>query len=209
MRSPFGGANMPAQQIGSIQGPEQSPTPTRDPPQGGVRRYTRSMVAVNNTLAAGVAYADVTALWRATNPSVRLHMMIGLNYEPNATEDATFTLPWTTTADAWIRPQEGFGRIMRGSALWTAAAIPSHFESWPDGHGVALPVRHPSAIDEVRGTIVVPAFIGEVSGTGVANGRLWVTATWEPVESTVPDKELQRLFDACRVDVTHGILTSP
>jgi hypothetical protein len=173
-----------------------NPTPTRDPPQGGSRRYVLSEILINN-FTEQFDYAETTARFKVATPSTRLHWLIGWTYEPLFTEDTIFPGPagnWLVSADAWIRPRQGFAKIMRANNLFTNRPVPTSWEMV-------------SGIDEVRGTVVVPAS-GESSGTGITPGKLWITAMWEPAAGWYPnDDELQRLFDVCRLEV-QGILTS-
>lgn len=178
---------------GSVQRPPDSPMPGRSAAEGGNRRHELSDLLIVNQPAAFV-FTDITASFEVFTPSNRLGVLIGWTYEPNGTEDTSFTgSGWSVSADAWIKPLDR--RWTRGNNLFTAQPLPW---TWEAPNGTMVPL--------VRGTVTVS---NVNNGSGLSNlggGNLWVSAIWEPAPGWYPsDEELTKLFSACRCITRHGL----
>lgn len=193
--------------IGAVAANRDGVVPTRNPVFGGKRRYVKSYELIVNGTSG--AYTQTSVNFRVRIPSDRLHAIAYWTFEPVAAEDATFeddvtnVAAWTISMDAWCRLENG--RPTRANNIFgtRVAALPVP-NSWESVTGVF----------EWRGTVTVPAIdaIGgseSGSGTGVVPGTLWLTVYWEPAagESTMPQEELEALFNTCHCEVNGGIST--
>lgn len=168
---------------------QPNPVPTANPLQGGQRRYVQTVPLMRN-VAGSANYSALTSPFRIWHPSVRLHGAATIGFRPDAAEDAAIPAGFVATLDAWAKTDRQLGGFpIRGNGI-----IPGPFAL-----STALPWTYEAVtgVDEWRGIMTAPA-----GGTGLAvTGTFYLTVTWEPVggASSVPDAELQRLFDSCKV----------
>jgi hypothetical protein len=168
-----------------------NPIPTSKPVQGGVRRYVQTVPLMRNITGSGSA-TGLTSPFRVWIPSVGLHVGATIGFRPDSQEDAVIPAGFIATLDAWAKTDRQAGGFpIRGNSI-----IPGPFV-------VVIPNQLPwtyeavTAVDEWRGLMTAPA-----GGTGLAvTGTFFLTVTWEPVGAArdMPDGELQRLFDSCKV----------
>jgi hypothetical protein len=169
---------------------ETSPiVPMRSTPGGNnPRRMTKSDILVNNNGSAP-AGVPVSAFCRATNPSTRLMIGLAWGFAPQNTEDTLAGLnTWTVQIDGWKRLESGL--FVRVNTLQAPISLPFSFDTV-------------TSVDEIRSKVVIPD--GNVSG--VTNGYLWFSATWEPAPGdNMPDGELRNLFNSCQIAVQPAIV---
>ncbi len=169
--------------------PQPQPVPTSNPLQGGQRRYVQTVPLMRNVAGSGV-YSVLTSAFRIWHPSVGLQGVATIGFRPDAGEDAVIPAGFVATMDAWAKTDRQAGGFpIRGNSI-----IPGPF---------TLPTQLPwsyeavTGVDEWRGTMTAPA-----GGTTLATtGTFFLTVSWEPVGAarSMPDDELQRLFDSCKV----------
>lgn len=161
---------------------------------GGDRREVQSVELVrNNATGAYGGGAAVTATFKLDIPSAKLATSVTVGFRADASEELQPLSQvgpawWLLTLDAWALTKEG--RWIRGNNILptglglTQAPLPTTYEAV-------------TSVRQWRGSVSIP----NAPGTGIAQtGTLWVIATWEAAAGAlVPDDELARLFQACKL----------
>lgn len=160
-------------------------------PQGGRRRLVQSLPLVQN-VGGNATYNTDLALFTIDNPSTRLHLKVSLGYRPDDSESEALAAGWLASMTAWDRDENG--RPLEVNPVFTNQTVPLSWEAV-------------TANDQWRGSVATPSFAG--GGTGASPGQLIVIATWEPAAGwNGADEELGQIFQACRLNVTRGLLVS-
>lgn len=166
--------------------------PMGDPVGGGVRRKVKGALLFTN-FVTGLSTSTAPIMFDVTIPSTRLSIGVAVTFDPDDSDDAAFPTSggsaWLVKIDAWVNlDNQRFGRLTRANQIMPSTPIPTMWEI------------DSTTVKKWRGTVTIP------DPAGVAAGRLWVTAYWEPApgESKMTDAELQQLFAACDVTALGG-----
>lgn len=161
--------------------------PNGDPVGGGVRRKVKGALLFSNA-ASGLNTSAMPLMFDVTIPSTRISIGVAVTFDPDNSDDAAFptsgSTAWNVQLDAWVNlDNQRFGRLTRANQIMAPTPIPTMWEV------------ESTTVKKWRGTVTIP------NPAGVAAGRLWATAYWEPApgESKMPDAELQQLFAACDI----------
>ncbi len=160
-----------------------TPTGFKEPAFGGPKfAVTKQALRITRGAADGLAH---NVVFRVSNPSDRLHLTMTAAFESDSgAEYAITNITWQLQA---MLRNAATNRSSPGQLIYGPVAA-------PDGYEVD------SGVQEVRGTLIIPAST-PTFGFAVGDGGWWVVqATWEE-NSPIDDTETAQLYSLCSLTI--------